>query len=408
MQIILSLPYAETYQSEIPPGMNSHKKLYEYTKKFLLANHPGFTEESLWDYFVKKKGNSKTVCAFVLDRDFYIKKRVTESNVSFIAQTEDGRRIKLFKKRKFTQSGRKKQIRKFFIVFLLFFVPLFFLLITFFVKDLNKEKEVITEAEEITGTTELKNSFDILNGCASVIIDNGGHARTVSLTTGNSMNVDFAVYGCEPYELVKQISENENITECRCGTVSFADGNAQFDLHVEFEKGGFIQEIPEEIELLELLKSITESLKDCGITVNSVFSDAGSGTVNLLLSTDPEHIKNANSILPFICAEKGLFITVFTERFESSQGIFFIEVEFIKPGAGQKILPAASEEKLSLLFEAEKKEIIKPSQRKTEPLSSAEKTGSLKKIGSVKKQGKTFFYYRTEEGKTIVSEDDGL
>ncbi len=405
MEIILSLPYAESYQAEIPPGMNSHKKLYEYTQKFLVVNHPGFTEDSLWDYYEIKKGKTKTVFAFVLDRDFYIKKRVTEKNVSFIAKTEDEKKIRLFKKH---QNGKKKEIKKFFVVFIIFFVPVLFLLISIFVKNLNKEKEVITEVQEIVSIRELNNPFDILNRCACVIIDNGGHAKSVSLTTGNSLNVNFAVYGCEPYELIKQISDNENIIECRCGAVSFADGNAQFDLYVESGNGGFIQDIPEEIELLELLKSITENLKDCGITVNSVFSDAGSGTANLLLSTDPEHIKNANSILSHICGEKGLFITVFNERFENSQGIFYIEVEFIKLKAEQKIIPAAVDENLSRLFEMKKKEIIKTAPQKTDLPTVAEKTGSLKKIGSVKKQGKTFFYYRTEEGKTIVSEDDGL
>ena len=83
MEAELKLPYAERYDIDYPSKKLSKKEMEEYVQSRLTELHPGFGEKSLWDYTVLKNGGQKTVLAAVLERDFYIEKRLSDRKTRF-------------------------------------------------------------------------------------------------------------------------------------------------------------------------------------------------------------------------------------------------------------------------------------------------------------------------------------
>lgn len=406
----LKLPYAEHYSFKSPQKIFGKEKLDRYVKEELGKVHPGFNEDSLWDYRLVNAGNVKVVEAFVMDKDFYIEKRLADENISFVFCTEEGRKLSFFEKKKFNERGDVKKGKLLLLIILaasavaLIFV---FALLSF---AGNKNKETVIEIrDEIEVTEDALNIFDLLNTCASVIEAQGGKIRSVSFSAVSGGIYKFSVTGCEPFSLITSIEESERNAECSCSNVIYTDGKENFELEIKIPVSRIIQKIRGENELLGKQNRIVQKLSTEKVTLVSAGCDKGSGRMSFVMECERKSLKRINEKLNQICENENLFTVSFEESVSDTEDLFFIRIELIELDENQGVKSTSVTEKLSEVFErtVNKKQsysIRLDEENKTEK-ETLEKARGWKKIGSVNKAGRILYYYRTPDGKIETSEE---
>ena len=91
---------------------------------------------------------------------------------------------------------------------------------------------------------------------------------------------------------------------------------------------------------------------------------------------------------------------------------FLTVIEVVKLEKSQKLKKTVSEEKLSKIFDrekdTEKNEVFgkeKSVKKNTDESGVKQLRSDGKKIGSVRKEGKSYVYYRSEDGKVLIKEE---
>lgn len=402
----LKLPHAERYSIDYPEKRIHGRESADYVQARLTELHPGFGEKSLWDFTVIKDGEKRRLEAAVLERDFYIEKRLTDRKSRFYITGVDGSKYFLFKANKFDEKGERKKKRYLWVaavglVIILLVFPFFW-----FTKQ-GRESEEPEETAVIETVEDAVNVFDAVNQYAAVMERAGGKIREVKAGAEGKIQVTFSVSGCEPYGLVREMLALGITALCECGNVVYEGEKENFELKAELRGSQIRQKLPGEMELLELQKYITERLKESGTELITAGCDSSSGRLSFLLECGKEKLSEANKVMNAVCLSSNLFPLSFSEILSGDRKGVAVRCEFICLDESQRIKEGDEEEKLSLIFDFEEKKAEPiPTQKKKAALAIKENSEGWKKIGSEVMDGKVFYYYRTAEGKIEVSEEN--
>lgn len=402
MEVELKLPYAECYSFEYPQKRSERKRLDDFVKKSLCELHPGFGEESLWDYRLIKAAKERRIISCVVQKDFYLEKRIADRSISFYVKDRDGRKIRMFERSLFNEKGEKKKGHIFILIMIFSLVFIISLTAIHFVR-VNKKLPVLEVEIPEPVIQDALNAFDTINRFSKIIHEMKGKITEVVFSAGDKACLIFPVTGCESYELVSKLLQAEPSAEIRCENIVYSDTKENFELDIKLPLPPVKQKRMEEIELLEMQDRISQRLKEMEAGLLSASADSTSGRLSFEMECEGKELSKINNALNSICLENNLFTGTFSERASGGKNKFLIKAEFICLEEGQKLSDIQTEEILSQLFEYEREaEVNKSSDVKKATDIRAIK--GWKKIGSVNKDGKTLYYYRTEEGKIETSE----
>ncbi len=410
----LTLPYAEIYEIKFSQVIRSKSSLRKAVVLYLTENHPGFNEESLWDYAVIKKNRKQTVYAVVLERNYFIQEKSVQKNLKFFIHTKEGKVLYLFRHRDFTETGKRRKISVVFVTSLI----LLLLAVTGILavhNGIKNRKKIINEKlpekereEENPEIKEAVNIFDLINNLSQIITKNGGRGEVVQMIVGNSLKITFSLYGCSPYEVIHEISLDSKIEKCSCSQVMYKDGREYFELEIEEVLPALKIRQTDIKDILYMQEKLFGELSEGALTVVSAGIDENDGRVTFSLTSSLNELKDANQTVNEVLYNNGFFLLKFTERPAGEKDLFFIDFDAVMLVPEQFISKSITEEALSVLFgfEAEQAEEEKANENTAKTLKDKELPyDSFEKIGTVKKDGKELVYYRTREGKIVIKGD---
>lgn len=400
----LQLPYAEIYTIQFTPSKKS-KNLDSYVKEQLTILHPGFCSDSLWDY-KKLKGSKNVIKAVVLDRAYFIECRIKKATRYFYI-VENNIRYKFFTRNHYTNIGRRKTNISFYILLIL--VPVLFItMLLGMFKPEKTEKEVDTVFYEEVPEFFCAYSFlDVLNFAAGKVYEGNGLINTINYIFEGTGKISLLVNGIEPYDLVNQLIVNENIENCKCTNISYTESTENYEIQVDLRAQQLSVDQKSNLELLELQKQLTGFLHENNTQIINSAINQDFCKVNTELIIARNETGNFHKSLKKYLADNNLFITSFLEQVDQNNKCL-IQFEVFQLSSEQKIESGFEDEYISKVLPEIKTnrnvalEKKKTEEKKTKPVLSQK----LTKIGSAIQDGKKLFYYRTEEGKLLTSEEE--
>lgn len=403
METELTVLHAEIYDIPTAEGLYG-KKLASYVREALERMHPGFNEESLWDYAKVCKGGKKAIKACVCDKGFYMEKRLEDGSVRFYIKTSDGRKARLFPPYKFSSDGSRRKGSVFVIPALLFLALCAMLLSFLFLKD-GAKAETEERMEVEIETEKLPDIMYLMNEAAGVVNALGGKTDSVQFAGTGGGELVMSVSDCSAKELASALDAVKEISGTQCGEVDFKDGTERFVIRIYTVLPSFMQKEAEEAELLELMERMTGSLKEKGGLPLSALCDSRGGRIFLQMNVRREDLGKVNEALASSFREEKLFLLSFTESYTGEGEYAFISLEAVLTDEGYEDKAGGAEEKLSQIFPQKKIAVGEKKKggvmKNIEPAGKAER-GRYLKIGTVRKEGKLYGYYRTEEGKIVI------
>ena len=400
----LQLPYAEIYTIQLTPSKKS-KNLDSYVKEQLTILHPGFCSDSLWDY-KKLKGSKNVIKAVVLDRAYFIECRIKKATRYFYIE-ENNFRYKFFTRKHYTNTGRRKS-NLFLHMFFLLMSILIILMLLIMIKPKKVEREIESVFnEEVPEISNIYNVFDLLNFTAEKVYKGNGLINTINYVFDGNGKISLLVNGIEPYDLVNQLIANENIENCRCTNISYTGSTENYEIQVDLRAQQFSVDQKSNLELLELQKQLTGFLHENNTQILNSAINQDFCKVNTELIIARNETGNFHKSLKKYLADDNLFITSFLEQVDQNNKCL-IQFEVLQLSSEQKIESSFEDEYISKVLPEIKTnrkvtlEKKKTEEKKTKPVLSQK----LTKIGSAIQDGKKLFYYRTEEGKLLTSEEE--
>ena len=404
---LLKLPEAETYIFNFLDYKKSKKKINDFLKLKLKEVHPGFSSESLWDYVIIKNGQNKQIKTVVLNKEFYLERKLRNPNLKFEIDDGAGGKKNVFSSLKYKADGAYRKKTKLFLLL----IPAVIIAVILFV--LFKPEKTVIEKQELqeTGVVQIenvKNSLEIINSCCKVILDKGGKIKSAEyFSDEKNGKIKFFVTGCEPLSLIETLENDSYIASCQCTDVVYENKKENFEIQIEFQIPQLYSDIQNEKELLLLQQQITDMIKQ----MNAVLLNARLGTeerkLSFQISSERKNLKSVNEKLDELVIEKKLFITEFSEL--QNEDEFLINFEVI-PLSGEQNLESVFEvEFLSEVYEGKERQTVKQkvvSKQKNQPSLKPAAAEHLEKIGNVTKNGKEYFYYKNSDGKVYVLENE--
>ena len=405
----IQLPYAELYTIECSQKQKK-RILYEYIKTELKKLHPGFSSESLWDYVIIKNEEFKYVKAAVLDKNYFIERRLKNRRISFYID-EDNKEVFLFKSSDFDSRGnrRKNKIIIHISVVLFLFLSLSAYLIVQNIRDEMEETVIVANAEISPVIEQSYNYFDIINFCAKVIYENNGKIESIDFVYKDSGEITFNVLNADPYELIKEISKNQLIRKTTCSNISYNDNKETFEIAVNLSPQSIFVNQINNIELLEIRKNIHKQINKLGLEIISSWINQDYCSVGFRLKNSLDSLSESNKQLETVIIENGLLLSKLKEMSDGDK--IYTEIEIIPLSKEQKISDAEYPEYLSKIFEVKSYQANIKKTNTNKNMEAFHKIKSnenfnLVKIGSVMKDGKRLYYYKTENGKLFTTEED--
>lgn len=400
----LQLPYAEIYTIQVTPSKNT-KNLDSFVKEQLGILHPGFSAESLWDYKTLK-GSKKVIKAVVLDRAYFIECRIKKATRYFYIE-ENNSKYKFFTRKQYTNTGRRKS-NLFLHMFFLLMSILIILMLLIMIKPKKVEREIESVFnEEVPEISNIYNIFDLLNFTAEKVYEGNGLINTINYVFDGNGKISLLVNGIEPYDLVNQLIVNENIENCKCTNISYTGSTENYEIQIDLRAQQLSVDQKSNLELLELQKQLTGFLHENNTQILNSAINQDFCKVNTELIIARNETGNFHKSLKKYLAENNLFITSFLEQVDQNNKCL-IQFEVLQLSSEQKIESSFEDEYISKVLPEIKTnrkvtlEKKKTEEKKTKPVLSQK----LTKIGSAIQDGKKLFYYRTEEGKLLTSEEE--
>lgn len=400
----LQLPYAEIYTIQVTPSKNT-KNLDSFVKEQLGILHPGFSADSLWDY-KKLKGSKNVIKAVVLDRAYFIECRIKKATRYFYIE-ENNFRYKFFTRKHYTNTGRRKS-NLFLHMFFLLMSILIILMLLIMIKPKKVEREIESVFnEEVPEISNIYNVFDLLNFTAEKVYKGNGLINTINYVFDGNGKISLLVNGIEPYDLVNQLIANENIEDCRCTNISYTGSTENYEIQIDLRTQQLSVDQKSNLELLELQKQLTGFLHENNTQILNSAINQDFCKVNTELIIARNETGNFHKSLKKYLADDNLFITSFLEQVDQNNKCL-IQFEVLQLSSEQKIESSFEDEYISKVLPEIKTnrkvtlEKKKTEEKKTKPVLSQK----LTKIGSAIQDGKKLFYYRTEEGKLLTSEEE--
>lgn len=404
----LQLPFAEKYEIKYPQNCKK-RRLHEYIEKQLKGLHPGFSSDSLWDYVVITKGNEKIIKTVVLDKNYYIEKRIKNKKVDFYTE-EKNKIFVLFKSNKFSKTGKKKNSHLFLytVLYCLVFCTIISLVLLSTKND-NKTEEIVEKNEE-KEIPEVCNILDIINFTAEKIYEEKGIVTSVSYSLEQNAKISFVINNCEPFVLINKILVNTQIQSCFCSNVTYKNSSESFEIQMVVPVNELLMDQKNGLELLEKQKDIISEIKQENIQVLNSSINQDYCKESFTLCVNRNDLGKTNNILADILIENSLLLTSFNEHTEENN-LCIIEFEVALLSNKQSIKQIVENESLSkVMYVAPEikvsKHINTVKTGKKEIKEETKNIQRLTKIGSVVKNGNTIFYYRTEDGKIYTSEEE--
>lgn len=400
----LQLPYAEIYTIQLTPSKKS-KNLDSYVKEQLTILHPGFCSDSLWDY-KKLKGSKNVIKAVVLDRAYFIECRIKKATRYFYIE-ENNFRYKFFTRKHYTNTGRRKNEILLYILFLLVLVLIIGILLAVYKPKRTEKKVVPVLYEEVPEIPCAYNIFDVLNFTARKIFEGKGLITNINYVFETNGKISLLVNGIEPYYLVNQLMTSDNIENCQCTNISYIGSTENYEIQIDLRAQQLSVDQKSNLELLELQKQLTGFLHENNtqILTSSINQDFCKVSIELLVIRN--EAGSFHEKLQKYLADNNLFITSFLEQVDQNNKCL-IQFEVLQLSSEQKIENALEDEYISKVLPEIKisrnaaLEKQKTKKKKTETVPPRK----LTKIGSAIQDGKKLFYYRTEEGKLLTSEEE--
>ena len=403
METELTVVHAETYDIPLTQKLYG-KKLDLYVSEALGRMHPGFCEESLWDYEMVYEGGKKVIKACVCDKDFYMESRLENGGAKFYIKTSEGRKVRLFQPYKFSPDGRRRKGRVFLIPALLLAVLCVLSVSFIFLKEDGKVPLEVP-SEPALEKPVVPDIFCILNEASGVVYALGGKAESVNFTGSGGGEIVMSVRSCSARELSSGLEKIDGITGTVCGEVDYTGESESFDIHMYITLPPFVQRQAEESGLLDLMERMTTVVKENGGVPVSALCDSQGGRIFFQMNVKTDVLSKVNEALAAVLRKEKLFPLSFSENCTGESDFAFISLDAVLMEEGYEDTGKNEDEKLSLIFPRKKTPVRE--NRKAELLpsvSSSEKAeaGRYLKIGTVRKDGKLYGYYRTEEGKIVI------
>lgn len=404
---LLTLPEAETYIFNFLDYKKSKKKIKDFLKLKLKEVHPGFSSESLWDYVIIKNGQNKQIKTVVLNKEFYLERKLRNPNLKFEIDDGAGGKKNVFSSLKYKADGAYRKKTKLFLLL----IPAVLIAVILFV--LFKPEKTVVEKQELqeTGVVQIenvKNSLEIINSCCKVILDKGGKIKSTEyFSDEKNGKIKFFVTGCEPLSLIETLENESYIASCKCTDVVYENKKENFEIQIEFQIPQLYSDIQNEKELLLLQQQITDMIKQMNAVLLNARLGTEEGKLSFQISSERKNLKSVNEKLDELVIEKKLFITEFSEL--QNEDEFLINFEVI-PLSGEQNLESVFEvEFLSEVYEGKERQTVKQkvvSKQKNQPSLKPAATEHLEKIGNVTKNGKEYFYYKNSDGKVYALENE--
>lgn len=412
MEIELNLPDAETYIIPIPQKINGSKAIDNFIRQTLSQRHPGFSNECIWDYYLIKEGKEKAAKTFVITKDFYVEKRLLEKNCIFYSMTKGRKKIKLFSAHKFTRNGERKK-KGFYILLVL--IPLLIVAVFGIIQGTESnvsvtEKPVVQIIEEVQ-TIKHPNIFDLINTCCEIFERHEVFISAVEFSTGSVSYLEFSAEGSQPYELIKELDKEAFVQKCICENIVYKEETQSFEIKIETKEPYNLQQSTDGLSLLEIQGKLSEEFKKAGAALvsSSIFEEEG--RLSFIMTVNRENLGTLNEKINSIFVENNIYTQRFTEVKNLTDNTFLVNIEGILLKDGQIIENQEKEERLSKIFMKEKaaNQIFQTQIAKEKVTVEEEherESHTYQKIGTVKKDGKILYYYRTEENRIYISEEE--
>jgi len=247
MKYQLSIENSEIYRNL--PRYPFHKR-YKNVRNDLMQLHPGFTDESIWDFQADKKG----ITACVISRDFYEEKRIFHPLCRFVAMEEGKKRrkkeIEFFKWAGYTRDGKRRKRKGIAITLIAVLLCVLSAGLLFAHKKIGgkteETKPLVLETEETPRVIQGLSS--LLEKCVSVINKWGGQlvylesSRCSSTDLGNTV-CRFGVYGGNVSACVQELNSIENMETASAENLNWNNGSWEYTLNCIFSES-FGGEIP--------------------------------------------------------------------------------------------------------------------------------------------------------------------
>lgn len=407
----LKLPLSEEYEVKLSHKQTvSKKRLYEAVNQFLEENHPGVPGSYIWDYLNERdKGLARV---FVLEKDVFTDLRLTDRQSVFYAVTEGGREKELFTKSAFLDNGERRKDKTLLLI-LSFTVVLILMTVILSCIYLCRQEENVTEEPVREETAkDLTNLTKVIDYCAGIIRDKGGHITYVKSEAFSDQNIEIYVTGCPSYLLVSELEKMEGVKKITAGQTVYTDGKENYLIQIIKGLPRVYQKPLDVAKLLEAGHKAGQFFKQSGAELIMSSLQEDSGRFGLELKADEKILGKVNQAIDEYCLNNSLFVTRFCENLNPQTGGFHIDFEAVTLNEKQKIKGSDLPELLSLSFEKIRGDEVKSIKKE----SVAKERSEIKedenllrgavKIGSVKNGNEEFYYYRTGDGKiTVVKEE---
>lgn len=415
MKYQLSIENSEIYRNL--PRYPFHKR-YKNVRNDLMQLHPGFTDESIWDFQADKKG----ITACVISRDFYEEKRIFHPLCRFVAMEEGKKRkmreIEFFRWPDYTKDGKRRKQKR--IAFLLTVIGICAAIGCFILLQdnfFNKELEINTFVPETEDSEVILSSLSSkLEDCISVINRCEGQLFYMESSRHENTVCRFGVYGGNVSTCIKELEMMENIQEVNAENLNWIDGKWEYTISCIFSENlDSLNLKPWDNNCLICFSKGENCIIELDCQLISSIIDEGNNLVffTFLLEDkkpDSEFLqKLEKSLYKTGCIIENLKISPFTETNRNS---FIVEIAIkdVQDLASINLFPS---KEMSFIWKesAEKRSDQKIEKKASDGLENiiSEKesaleidtSGDLKssEIGRVKKGDKEVIYFRNNDGK---------
>lgn len=285
---------------------------------------------------------------------------------------------------------------------------LIILMLLIMIKPKKVEREIESVFnEEVPEISNIYNVFDLLNFTAEKVYKGNGLINTINYVFDGNGKISLLVNGIEPYYLVNQLMTSDNIENCQCTNISYIGSTENYEIQIDLKTQQLSINQKNNLELLELQKQLIVFIHENNTQILNSAINQDFCKVNTELIIARNETGNFHKSLKKYLADNNLFITSFLEQVDQNNKCL-IQFEVLQLSSEQKIESSFEDEYISKVLPEIKisrnaaLEKQKTKKKKTETVPPRK----LTKIGSAIQDGKKLFYYRTEEGKLLTSEEE--
>ncbi len=375
MKLYLNSENSDIYSIPVT-GTHRKKGLKDFVQKTLLSLHPGFDDDTEFDYI--RKGDAIT--AVVADSLWLTEQRIRNRNIAFVL-TVDNKRYRVFKNRK----------KKLFVLPLVLVAGTMIVLFGLCRITANRAGEVsVISEEEAQQLPAVTDSISFLCQHASKLRDNRGSLTAVTYNCGIYQELIFSAG-----EITPQVAINTLGMPAQIDAVSYVDNTPFFTASVN-EYG--ISLYPASVPVSRIHAEIDSALHSIsGIEMQSAQLNRN-GSVSFDFSL------TGKSIDPFVSAvsaltDKHLFFTN-ASFINSGNGLLSVSLTAIALDETQPITTDKTALKeLSQLFDLTVPPVIKPVETKVPEIKESTLPRGATKIGETIHGTVKTIYIRLADGK---------